>query len=49
MNSRLENICSNNRNGNILEYSRRNVADNLSPRVCYGNQNGQKRAKLDRN
>ena len=49
MSSRLENTVRINRNKNLLECSRRNVAKQSSLIGCYGNQNGQKRAKLDRN
>ena len=49
MSSRLENTGRLNRNENLLECSRRNVAKQSSHSGCYGNQNGQKRAKLDRN
>ena len=49
MSSRLESIGSLNRNEHVLEYSRRNVAKQSSLSGCYGNQNGQKRTKLDRN
>ena len=49
MNSRLENICSLNRNENVLEYSTRNVAIRSSNRGCYGNHCSQKRAKPNRN
>ena len=47
--SRLENIGSLNRNEDVLEQSRRNVAKQSSLSGCYGNQNNQKRTKLDRN
>ena len=49
MNSRLENNGWLNPNENLLECSRRNVAKQSSLSGCYGNQNCQKRAKLDRN
>ena len=49
MSSRLENTGRLNRNENLLECSRRNVAKQSSHSGCYRNQNGQKRAKLDRN
>ena len=48
MNIRLENNCPK-QNENILDYFRRNVENNSYPRGCYGNKNGQKQKKLDRN
>ena len=48
INSRLGNTYSLNRNQNILEYSRRKVANKSSTPGCYGNLNGQKQAKPDR-
>ena len=49
MNSRLEGIGSLDRNENVLECSRRNVAKQSPINGCHDNQNGQKRTKLDRN
>ena len=49
MNSRLEGIGSLDRNENVLECSKRNVAKQSSINGCHDNQNGQKRTKLDRN
>ena len=49
MNSMLENNGWLNWNENLLENSRRNVAKQSSLSGCNGNQNGQKRATLDRN
>ena len=49
MSSRLENTEQLNRKECFLECSRRNVAKQSSLSGCYGNQNGQKRAKLNRN
>ena len=48
MSSRLESTVSLNRNENVLEYSRRIVAKQSSLSGCYGNQNGEKRTKLNR-
>ena len=49
MSSRLESTGTLNRNESVLRHSRRNVAKQSSLSGCYGNQNGQKRTKLDRN
>ena len=49
MNSRLKNNYLLNRNENIVEITRRNGVNNSSPQDYYGNLNGQKRTKLDRN
>ena len=45
MSSRLESTGSLNRNGNVLEHSRRNVAKQSSLSGCYGNQNGHRNEK----
>ena len=39
--SRLESTGSLNRNENVLEHSRRNVAKQSTLSGCYGNRNGQ--------
>ena len=49
MSSRLKGIGSLNRNEDVLEYSGRNAEKQSSSNGCHGNQNGQKRTKLDRN
>ena len=49
MSSTLEITGSPNRNGNVLVFSKRNVAKQSSLKGCYGNQNSQKRTELDRN
>ena len=49
MNSRLEGIELLDRNKNVLELSRKNVAKQSPINGCHDNQNGQKRTKLDRN
>ena len=49
MSSRLESTGSLNRNENVLECSRRNVAKQSSLSGCYDNQNGQKLTMFGRN
>ena len=46
MMGRPENNFSLNRNEIVVEYFRNKVANKSSPRVCYGNQNGQKRTQV---